>query len=172
MRRTFVLVSVIATIVILVSWGLSIEDDNGRSIVRVVEAKPAVVAPQIEGTWLLTVTTPPEAQRPPFKVLISFARGGVFTASAESDQRTPPQNGTWKRIGEDEYASTALAFGPDPGNLFTLKIKSLYRLVSENELEGLGEAAMCDASGNNCQSFPGCSTLHATRLTVEPPSCP
>ena len=61
---------------------------------------------------------------------------------------------------------------PNPGDLFTFKIKSLFQLVGENELEGLGEAAICDASGNNCQRFPGCSTLHATRVTVEPPSCP
>jgi len=131
-------------------------------------------APQIEGTWLLTVTTPPAAGRPPFEVLISFASGGAFLASAESDQGTPPQQGAWAKTGANEYTATALAFGhgPNPGDLFTFKIKSLYQLVGENELEGLGEAAICDASGNNCQRFPGCSTLHATRVTVEPPSCP
>ena len=131
-------------------------------------------APQIEGTWLLTVTTPPAAGRPPFEVLISFASGGVFLASAESDQGTPPQQGAWAKTGANEYTATALAFGhgPNPGDLFTFKIKSLFQLVGENELEGLGEAAICDASGNNCQRFPGCSTLHATRVTVEPPSCP
>ena len=131
-------------------------------------------APQIEGTWLLTVTTPPEAGRPPFEVLISFASGGVFLASAESDQGTPPQNGVWAKTGGNEYTSTALAFGhgPNPGDLFTFKIKSRFTLVGENELDGQGEAAICDATGNNCQRFPGCSTLHATRIAVEPPSCP
>ncbi|MGH9881206.1 MAG: hypothetical protein ACRD6N_07200 [Pyrinomonadaceae bacterium] len=171
MRRSSVVLSIAAPLTLVLLWGLAMERENDGSLVPSVQAKPAAVAPQIEGTWLLTVTTPPEAGRPPFKVLVSFARGGVFTASAESDQATPPQNGTWEMVGQNEYASTALSFGPNP-NLLTIKIKSLYRLVSENELEGVGEAAICDASGNNCQRFPGCSTIHGTRLTVEPPACP
>jgi hypothetical protein len=171
MRRSSVVLSIAAPLTLVLLWGFAIEKENDGSLVPSVQARPTAVAPQIEGTWLLTVTTPPEAGRPPFKVLASFARGGVFTASAESDQATPPQNGAWEKVGPNEYASTALSFGPNP-NLFTIKIKSLYRLVSENELEGVGEAAICDASGNNCQRFPGCSTIDGTRLTVEPPSCP
>lgn len=171
MRRNSVILSIAATLTIVLLCALAVERKSDSSLVPSVQANPAV-APQIEGTWLLTVTTPPEAGRPPFKVLVSFARGGVFIASAESDQATAPQNGTWKMVGPNEYASTALSFGPDPNNLFTIKIKGLNRLVSENELEGVGEAAICDASGNNCQRFPGCSTIHGTRLTVEPPSCP
>lgn len=172
MRRSSVVLSIAATLTLVLPGGLSVERENDGSLVPSVQAGPAAVAPQIEGTWLLTVTTPTEAGRPSFKVLASFARGGVFIASAESDQATPPQNGTWKMVGPNEYASTALSFGPNPNNLFTIKIKGLYRLVSENELDGVGEAAICDASGNNCQRFPGCSTIHGTRLTVEPPSCP
>ena len=131
-------------------------------------------APQIEGTWLLTVTTPPQANRPPFKVLISFASGGVFLASGESDQGTPPQQGAWAKTGANEYTSTALAFGQglNPGDLFTFKLKSRFTLGDQNDLEGQGEAAICDATGNNCQRFPGCSMLHATRVNVEPPECP
>ena len=131
-------------------------------------------APEIEGTWLLTVTTPPAANRPPFEVLVSFARGGAFLASEESDNGTPPQNGAWERMCGNKYASTALSFvhGPNPGDLFTIKIRSLFTLVNENELQGQGEAAICDASGNNCQRFPGCSTIQGTRVSVEPPSCP
>jgi hypothetical protein len=172
MRRTSVVLSIAVTLTLVLFWGQAMERGNDGSLVPSVQARPTAVAPQIEGTWLLTVTTPPEAERPPFKVLASFARGGVFTASAESDRATPPQNGAWQMVGPNEYASTALAFGPDPNNLFTIKIKGLYRLANENELEGVGEAAICDASGNNCQRFPGCSTIHGTRLTVQPPSCP
>ena len=171
MKRTSVVLSTAITLTLVLFSGLAMERESHGSFVPSVQARPTAVAPQIEGTWLLTVTTPPAAERPPFKVLASFARGGVFTASAESDQATPPQNGAWEMVGPNEYASTALSFGPDPNNLFTIKIKGLYRLVSENELEGVGEAAICDAAGNNCQRFPGCSTIHGTRLSVEPPSC-
>ena len=172
MRRNSVILSIAATLTLVLLSGLAVERKNDSSLAPSVQARPQAVSPQMEGTWLLTVTTPPEAGRPPFKVLASFARGGVFTASAESDQATPPQNGAWEMVGQNHYASTALSFGPNPNNLFTRKIKGLYRLVSENELEGVGEAALCDASGNNCQRFPGCSTIHGTRLTVEPPACP
>lgn len=172
MKRTSIMLSIAVTLTLVLFCGLAVDKENDRGLITSVQANPPAVAPQIEGTWLLTVTTPPEAGRPPFKVLVSFARGGVFIASAESDQATAPQNGTWKMVGPNEYASTALSFGPDPNNLFTIKIKGLNRLVSENELEGVGEAAICDVSGNNCQRFPGCSTIHGTRLTVEPPSCP
>jgi hypothetical protein len=167
MRRTLV-VSIAVTLTLTFWWALAI---NSEHAVGVPNVQAAGTAPQIEGTWLLTVTTPPAAQRPPFKVLVSFARGGVFTTSAESDGTTPPQNGTWQMVGPNEYASTALAFVHTP-NLMTIKIKGLHRLVSEDELEGVGEAAICDASGNNCQRFPGCSTVQGTRVEVESPSCP
>jgi hypothetical protein len=172
MRRRSVVVGIAATLTLVVVWGWSVERENDASLVPRVQARVVTVAPQIEGTWLLTVTTPPEVGRPPFKVFASFATGGVFSASVESDQTTPPQNGAWEKVGPNEYASTALSFGPNPNNLFTIKIKTLYRLVSENEVEGVGEAAICDASGNNCQRFPGCSTIRGRRLTVEPPACP
>jgi len=171
MRPNSVILRIVATLTIVLLCALAVERNSASSLVPSVQARPAV-GPQIEGTWLLTVTTPPEAGRAPFKVLVSFARGAVFTASVESDQRTPPQYGAWKMVGPNEYASTALSFGPNPSNLFTIKIKTLYTLVSEDELEGVGEAAICDASGNNCQRFPGCSTIRGTRLTVEAPSCP
>jgi hypothetical protein len=172
MRRNSVILSIAACLTLVLLYGLAVERKNDSSLVLSVQARPQAVSPQMEGTWLLTITTPPEAGRPPFKVLASFARGGVFTASAESDQATPPQNGAWEMVGPNQYASTALSFGPNPNSLFTIKIKGLHRLVSENELEGVGEAAICDALGNNCQRFPGCSTIHGTRLTVEPPACP
>jgi hypothetical protein len=170
MRRSLV-VSIAVTVILTLWSGFAIKSEN-TGLMPSVQA--GGTAPHIEGTWLLTVTTPPEAGRPPFKVLVSFARGGVFTASAESDGATPPQNGTWEMVGANEYASTALAFihGPGPNDLMTINIKGLHRLVSEDQLEGVGEAAICDPSGNNCQRFPGCSTLQGTRVTVEIPSCP
>src|SRR2546427_7137118 len=48
---------------------------------------------QIEGTWLLTVTTPPAAGRPPFEVLISFASGGGFLAPPQGQPGGHPQQG-------------------------------------------------------------------------------
>lgn len=169
MKRNMTIIGWVLTLTALVVGGVFATVSSGA------QPKDANAnAPQIEGTWLLTVTTPPQANRPPFEVLISFAGGGVFLASAESDQGTPPQQGAWAKTSANEYTSTALAFGhgPNPGDLFTFKINSRFTLINQNELEGQGEAAICDAHGDNCQRFPGCSLLHATRVTVEPPSCP
>src|SRR5215204_3973402 len=142
MRRIFLVSCIAATLTLVLSLGLQVEGEAG-SLVPNLQAKVAAVAPQIEGTWLLTVTTPSQAGRAPFKVLVSFARGGAFIASAESDGATPPQNGTWEKVGPNEYASTALSFvhGPNPNDLATIKIKGLHRLITQNELEGVGEAA-------------------------------
>jgi len=167
MKRNFTVFVVTVSLVVLLAYGAS------AGVSSAPQVNGGASAPEIEGTWLLTVTTPPQAMRPPFKVLITFARGGAFLASEESDHGTPAQNGTWERTGGNQFASTALSFGHDQnGNLFTIKINSLFTLVNENALQGVGEAEICDASGNNCQRFPGCSSLSASRVTVEPPSCP
>jgi len=175
MKRNVTAVIVTVSLTLLLPGVLSVDGKKGWGLVPGVQAKDgAAAAPQIEGTWLLSVTPPPESGRPPFNVLISFARGGVFLASAEAGaQGLPAQNGTWSKVGGKEYVSTALSFGTGatPNDVFTFKVKSLFRVVSEDELEGAGELAICDASGNNCQSLPGCSTLSAVRVKAEPPSC-
>ena len=174
MKRIVTVVAV--SLSLLLSGVLSPDGKKGFRLVPDVQANNGgAAAPQIEGTWLLGVTPPPESGRTPFQVLISFARGGVFLASAEARaQGLPAQYGTWKKAGSNEYVATALTLvtGATPNDAFTFKVKSLFRVVSEDELEGAGELAICDASGNNCQSFPRCSTLRAVRLRAEPPSCP
>ncbi len=175
MKRNFAAVIVAVSLALLLTGWLLPEGKNGQGVVPSVQAREGVTAaPQIEGTWLLTVTPPPESGRSPFNVLISFTRGGVFLASAEVNaQGLPAQNGTWTKAGSNEYVSTALSFrsGATADDVFTFKVKSLFRVVGEDELEGAGELAICDASGNNCQSLPGCSTLRAVRLRAEQPSC-
>ena len=173
---TAVIVTVSLSLSLLLSGVLSPDGNKGFGLVPGARADDgAAAAPQIEGTWLLGVTPPPESGRSPFNVLISFARGGVFLASAEAGaQGLPAQSGTWTKVGSKEYVSTALAFGTGatPYDVFTFKVRSLFRVVGEDELEGGGQIAICDASGANCQSLPGCSALRALRVKAETPSCP
>src|SRR5437879_8276137 len=116
MKRKVLTVSFALSLLALFAYGAVVGATSGG-----LSKGGGTKATQIEGTWLLTVTTPPAAGRPPFEVLISFASGGVFLASAESDQGTPPQQGAWAKTGANEYTATALAFGhgPNPGDLFT-----------------------------------------------------
>jgi len=76
------------------------------------------------------------------------------------------------KSGSTAYITTALAFGSGPGGQpFTFKVKSQFALVGDDLLEGNGSLAICDPTGNNCNVFPGCSVLSATRVKAEAPSC-
>jgi hypothetical protein len=132
---------------------------------------------QIEGTWLLTVT-PPLPQIPPFKVFVSFARGGAFVASPEVTATGvvvgESQNGAWAHLGGQAFASTGMAFGtmPDTGQPGVFKIQSIFELRSQDELVGNGSLSFCDTAGDNCRPLPACSTIQGKRIKAEPPSCP
>jgi hypothetical protein len=132
---------------------------------------------QIEGTWLLTVT-PPLPQIPPFKVFVSFARGGAFVTSPEVTATGvvvgQSQNGAWTHLGGHEFASTGMEFGtvPDTGQPGIFKIRSIFQLISKDDLVGNGSLSFCDTSGDNCRPLPACSTIQGKRIKAEAPSCP
>ena len=71
------------------------------------------VAPELEGTWLVTVTIPDGP--PPFASLATYARGGALTIS---DSSLSPAlgnvyQGTWVRTGAREFGFTFLGFQYD-----------------------------------------------------------
>jgi hypothetical protein len=141
-----------------------------------VQAKDgATTDSQIVGTWLFTITPPAAAGFAPFTALASFARGGVFLGSTQNDQQPPltgAQQGTWKRTGDHEFSSTQISFAQG-AQTFTFKVNAVYHLEDgkPNQLEGVGQLSICDASVNNCHPLPGCATIQGKRLEVEPPSC-
>lgn len=174
MKRIYSSIVVSGFLGLLLVAALVTESENGKSLVPSSQAQTGtIVAPQIEGTWLLTVTPPLESGQPPFQVLVSFGRGGVFLASAETGMHgLPAQYGSWMKSGSAGYITTAMAFGNGPGGeLLTFKVKSLFTLLGEDVLEGTGSLAICDPTGNNCNVLPGCSVLSATRVKIEAPSC-
>jgi len=167
--RTVILVAESLLIVAMLGLG-------GARFSPVAQAQ-STSAPSIEGSWFFTVT-PPQGGPLPFKALASFARGGVFTSSTQSEQqlsshRTTAQYGSWKRTG-DSFTSTEYAFALDSAGNPTglLEIHAQYRLSGNDQLEGNGSQAICDLNGENCFNFPGCARLSGTRIQVEPPSCP
>lgn len=174
MKRIYPSIIVSGFLGLLLIAAFLTESLNGKSLVPSSQAQTGtIVAPQIEGTWLLTVTPPLGSGQPPFQVLVSFGRGGVFLASAErGTQGLPAQYGSWMKSGSTAYITTALAFGSGPGGQpLTFKVKSQFALVGDDLLEGNGSLAICDPTGNNCNVFPGCSVLSATRVKAEAPSC-
>ena len=176
MRRNFVVFSAAILFAGLLSCAFNIGSNIGVVPKAQAQGDGGTAGP-IEGTWLLTVT-PPVPHIPPFKVFVSFARGGAFVTSAEVTEGGAivggPQNGAWKKIGDHEFASSGMAFGtmPDTGQPGIFKIDSVFRLAGKDELVGNGSLSFCDTSGNTCRTQPGCSTIQGTRVKAEAPSCP
>jgi hypothetical protein len=145
--------------------GAEAEEDGGRSPL---------------GSWLFTIT-PPLGGPPAFNTLASFARGGVFVGSTQLDHREPeavvssagPQQGAWRRTGDNEFSSTQLAFLYDQdGNPVGIeKVRFTFSLTDSNDLTGQGQLLQCDLNGDNCVSLPGCAAIQGKRIAVEPPQC-
>src|SRR5262245_41718398 len=99
------------------------------------QAQGQAVAPQIEGSWLITVTVP--GGPPPFRAIANYSAGGGLVVT---DGSTPPSTGnvyqgTWARMGNHEFAFTFL------GLLYTNGVHSGFFRVRETlRLEPGGDA--------------------------------
>lgn len=81
-------------------------------------------APEIEGTWLATVTIPDGP--PPFPSLLTYARGGALTVT---DSSVAPAlgnvyQGTWTKTGSRKFAFTFLGFQFDDAGVLTGYIRA------------------------------------------------
>jgi hypothetical protein len=125
----------------------------------------SAVAPEIEGTWLVTVTIPDGP--PPFPALVSYARGGVLTTT---DGGTAPAlghvyQGTWARTGSREFAFTFLGLQYDAQGVFTnyFRVRETVRLSRNgNAYNGEATFEVLDTAMNVIAT--GSLTTHATRV--------
>jgi hypothetical protein len=108
----------------------------------------------IEGTWILQIHR--VTQNFTFTALQSFTAGGVTLATGTADRTPPPPisplYGTWKRIGENSYA-TSLSFFifDEAGNAVgMLQNYETFQLNAHDHIVGTGEAYLCDPNGDNC----------------------
>lgn len=177
MKRNITTVGVVLSLLALLACGVSFV--GGASVTPDAQAREGASAPQLEGTWAVTVT-PPAGGPPAYFSLGTFARGGVMITPPDPSVGpgvTSTGQGTWVRTGGNEYASTHVAFTYDSGGHITgtIRIKASYRLTSKDTFEGSGQLQFCDPSLNNCFTPPGCpalATLRGERIHAEPPSCP
>ena len=117
-------------------------------------------APQqngLVGSWLETVTFPPEAGRPPLKSLVVFhADHTTITSDQGSVTQDPPTvfsvgAGSWKHLEGRRFAYTILELISDlSGNLVGyLKVRGVYTVAeSGNEYSGTSFAQVLDTAGN------------------------
>jgi len=110
------------------------------------------------GSWLETVTFPPETGRPPLKSLVSFHDDGTMVCSDQGAVATtePPSvftscHGVWTHLKNRTFAYTSFELISDlSGNLVGyLKVRGTYTVSqSGNEYNGTSFAEILDTDGN------------------------
>jgi hypothetical protein len=109
---------------------------------------------RIEGTWILQVHR--VKQHFTFTALQSFTAGGVTLATGTADRTPPPAisplYGTWKRIGDNRYATSLsfFIFDGDGNAVAMLQNYETFHLNADGDIVGRGEAYVCDPKGDNC----------------------
>ena len=129
------------------------------------------------GSWLETVTFPPESGRPPLKSLSSFHDGGTMNCSDQGAVTTtdPPTvftscHGAWTHMAKRTFAYTAFELMSDlSGNLVGyLKVRGVYTVsASGNGYTGTSFAQILDADGHVLFSSEVTNT--GRRIPVELP---
>jgi hypothetical protein len=109
------------------------------------------------GSWLETVTFPPESGRPPLKSLGTFHADGTMTCSDQGGVTTEPPSvvtschGVWAHVEQRQFAYTSLALISDlSGNLVAyLKVRGIYTVSqSGDSYSGTSFAEVVDTNGN------------------------
>ena len=109
------------------------------------------------GSWVDTVTFPPETGRPPLKSLVSFHDDGIMTYSDQGTVTIEPPTvfssgrGVWRHLEGRTFGYTALGLISDlSGNLVGyLKTRGIYTMSqSGNDYSGTTFAEVLDADGN------------------------
>ena len=128
------------------------------------------------GSWLETVTFPPESGRPPLKSLGSFHDDQTMVCSDQGGVTTEPPSvftschGVWTHLEKREFAYTSFELISDfSGNLVGyLKVRGIY-IVSQsgNEYTGRSLAQILDTDGNAVLSVE--VTNAGKRILVELP---
>lgn len=133
-----------------------------------ISAESGVVAPEVEGTWLATVTIP--GGPPPFPSLLTYASGGALIAT---DSSVPPANGnvyqgTWVKTGPHKFAFTFLGFQYDANGVLT----NYFRAHESDQIEpggnaynGVTEIEILDLGMNVIATDS--STTHAIRIHAQ-----
>jgi hypothetical protein len=137
---------------------------------------PGQKSKALVGSWLETVTFPPEAGRPPLKSLSSFHEDGTMVCSDQGAVTAEPPtvftscHGVWTRLENGAFAYTSVELISDlSGNLMGyLKVRGTYTVApSGNEYSGTSHAEILDTDGNVLFSID--VTNAGKRIQVELP---
>jgi hypothetical protein len=129
-------------------------------------------APQLEGSWVDTVTgVSGFGAASTHKNLSTYSRGGglvTLPAPVPPPLQSSAGHGTWIHKGGRDFAYTLWFFLYDPSgqHVFTVKLH-LDITLSEggNEYDGNSSFDVFDPAGNLVPGFSGAGTVHSTRIT-------
>ena len=132
-----------------------------------VSADGGATAPQLEGSWEITVT--PDGGNP-IVDFATFTRGGGLINS-DPDPNLSTGHGTWVRTGGNAFGITFVHFLSDQGAaLGTLKVRAVIQVGRNTDTFSGPFQTDVIIGGTVVQTF--CGTVHATRIGVEAPVCP
>ena len=154
---------VVVALLTIVFGGVTTAFATGKDTIYAAE-----VGPEVEGTWLATVSIPDGP--PPFPSLVTYARGGALTVT---DSSVPPAlgnlyQGTWTKTGSHKFAFTFLGFQYDGAGVLTGYIRAHEDVQLEpggNVYNGITIIEILDTDQNVIVTSS--STTHATRINAK-----
>jgi len=122
---------------------------------------------QLEGTWVVTVSTSAPGFPPSFTALETYSRGGGLVTSNNLPPVPRPGQGAWEKNG-DAYSVNIMFFTFDAAGApnGSIRVRHSVSLVGKEEYEGAGVADFYDAGGNLLFSIDFTST--GERMATEP----
>jgi hypothetical protein len=119
----------------------------------------------MQGSWIFTIDR--FTQGVTFSALMSFADGGVISATGSIGPPISPILGSWKCTGPNSLVATYFFYPLDAqGNSnATIKNSASLHLDDQNQMVGTGSAFVCDVHGENCFSIP---PIHLTGKFIVP----
>ena len=126
---------------------------------------------RLVGSWFVTARVNVLGQPVvTLRTLATCNADGTVVATPQIDIVASTAHGAWRRIGEDEFAITAVYLKRDATGvefIGTTKVRATLTLhEATQELTGRFQADVFDVDGNVVQSFTGIA--QATRIEVEP----
>jgi len=151
----------LALVITGVVVSLATADDSGRGSDRNHDH-----APQIKGSWFQTIQSIDPAA--PTQALVSFAKGGVITASANVSS-LGTLHGTWTRKGDREFTWTALSLGLDPTgvHVVTFRVHDELKLARDGQsYRGRGQVELLSPDGHLITELPP-TTTYGVRINAQ-----
>ena len=115
---------------------------------------------ELQGLWIMNLTLPGQPSAP---LLVTYTSDGNTLATG-SQPGGQTQHGVWVRVGDRQFAGTALFFLYDDKGALAgmIKVQSSMGLAADlNHIQGTAQADILDLAGNVVSSITGITFTQA-----------